>query len=1204
MKRLLLIGYLLVAALVGLKAAQSSAASKPLDYARDIRPLLSDNCFTCHGPDENARKGGLRLDLPEMLLNPAKSGKPPIVPGNVAGSELIKRILTKDEDDVMPPLKGGKKLTTTQVDLLQRWIKEGAKAEGHWAFATPKRPSIPQTKARVWGRNEIDYFVGRKLKSQNLKPSPDADKASLHRRASLDVTGLPPSPEELDAFLSDKSHDAYEKVVDQLLASPRFGEHMSRYWLDAVRYADTHGYHIDAERSMWKYRDWLIDAFNNNLPFDRFTVEQLGGDLLPDASLDQKVASGYVRANMTTGEGGAIEEEYMAKYAFDRAETTATIYLGLTMICSRCHNHKYDAVTQKEYYELYAFFNTLNESVMDGNGPNPEPVIKVPSAEQAARLDVLKRHMEGAQKRIDSVVPDLDVPQSEWEATWRSVLGSGWKSAAPLSARCTATNGPALRILEDTSVLAEGSLAETDNYELTFALPAGPLGGLRLETMPDPSLHKKAAGRADDGRFSVSELEIDLVTRAGLEGEKSTRLKVGHAYANAAEKDRGINRVIDGKNDTAWSLSSEQASAPGVAVFALAERAEVLESTRVKVRLKFEGMKDKETLGRFRIAFASQEPLVTALTPQKFSDWQVLGPLPAPDPRAAYADVLDPEKELDLKRAYPGVKEESRWQGKGDIEDGKSNLLVQDLHGIHGVRYLHRTIRSERERDLVVSTHVDGWFKLWLNGTLAGERDHEEKPGEGALRTTLRLQKGENTLLVKIVTVQGASSFTFSSDPESRETVTPPVAVILALGSPPTERARNSLRDYYRRQHSSDFKKVFQNLSGWREEDAALDRTIPRTMIAKEMDKPRVTHVLMRGEYDQKADPVLPGTPAVLSPWPSNTPTNRLGLARWLMDPQHPLASRVNANRIWQQFFGTGIVKTVEDFGVQGDPPSHPELLEWLACQFRDGGQVAARVESKTAVRDVKPWDVKEYVRLILTSSTYRQSSKSTSEAHSRDPENRLLARGPRFRLDGESVRDSALFVGGLLVEQRGGRSVKPYEPPGLWETVSFNNSQKYVPEPGDAQHRRSLYTFWKRQSPPPNMMIFDAPTREYCTVRRSRSNTPLQALVMLNDPHFVEASRALADRMQREGGGTARERLRYGFRLATARYPKSDELAVLEQALRNQIMEFKNDVGSAEKLLQIGSYQTICSIPRFEMAAWTSVANLLLNLDEMLTKN
>ncbi len=1204
MKRYLLMGLLLASSADALRSAPSAPSSKALDYTRDIRPLLSDNCFACHGPDGEQRKGGLRLDLPEQFGRPAKSGKPAIVPGKLEESELIARLVTKDEDDLMPPPKTGKKLTQAQIELLKQWIREGAKAESHWAFSTPTRPSLPGGEAAGWARNPIDQFVVQKLEARRLKPSPEADKAILHRRASLDVTGLPPTPEELDAFLSDKSPDAYEKLVDRLLASPRYGEHMSRYWLDAVRYADTHGYHIDAERSMWKYRDWLIEAFNKNVAFDQFTIEQLAGDLLPEPTLDQKVASGYVRANMTTGEGGAIEEEYVAKYAFDRAETTATIYLGLTMLCSRCHNHKYDPITQKEYYGLYAFFNTLNEAIMDGNGPNPEPVIKVPSAEQAARLETLKRDMDGARKKIDSVSPELDAAQSAWEATWRSALGSGWNLVKPVDARSTVTNGPALRVAEDGSVLAEGALLESDSYEVAYALPRGVIGGLRLEALPDSSLPKNGSGRASDGRFSISEIEVDLSVNSGKPGEKPARLKLAQAFADASDKDRDIGRVIDGKNDTAWSVTAEQASVPRVAVFAFADAVEIPDNARLVVRLKFEGMNEKETLGKWRLSFASREPLLTALAPRKFSPWQMVGPLAAPDPKAAFASSLEPENNVDLKKTYAGVKDEVRWQKKEDIQDGKSYLLVQDLHGVHGVRYLFRTIDSERERDLVVSTHLDGWFKIWLNGALVGERDHEAKPGEGALRTVLKLRKGENKLLVKAVTVQGASSFKFTPDPESSDTVTPNVAVILASGSPAPEAAKGVVRDYYRRQHSDDFRKVFQDFAAWQEEDAALDRVIPRTMIAREMEKPRVTHILMRGEYDKKAEPVPPGIPAVLSPWPANAPTNRLGLARWLMDPQNPLASRVNVNRIWQQFFGTGIVKTADDFGLQGETPSHPELLEWLACQFRDGGPVVARVGSRRIVREARPWDVREYVRLILTSSTYRQSSKSTAEAHSLDPENRLLARGPRFRLDGESVRDTALFASGLLVEQRGGRSVKPYEPPGLWEAVSFNNSQKYVPEAGAAQHRRSLYTFWKRQSPPPNMLIFDAPTREYCTIRRSRSNTPLQALVVLNDPHFVEASRALADRMIREGGKSTRDKLRYGFRLATARHPRSEELNVLEQALRAQIAEFGKEGTAAGQLLQVGSYQAESTIPQTDLAAWASVANLLLNLDETLTKN
>lgn len=1173
-------------------ASAAGTAQKPLDYTRDIRPILADNCFTCHGPDENKRKGKLRLDLPEEAVKPGKSGKRAIVAGNVGESELLTRLVTKDEDELMPPTKTGKKLTQAQIDTLKRWIQEGAKSETHWSFVTPQRPATPITKNNQWAHNEIDRFVLSKLEEQNLKPSPEADRATLIRRATLDVTGLPPTPQEIDRFLSDKSPDAYEKLVDRLLESPNYGEHMAKYWLDAVRYADTHGYHIDSERSMWKYRDWLIDAYNSNKPFDAFTIEQIAGDLLPNATVDQKVATGYVRANMTTGEGGAIEEEYMAKYAFDRVETTGTVYLGLTMICARCHSHKYDAVTQREYYGLYALFNNLNEAVMDGNAPNPEPVLKVPTADQAKRLERLKADIEGALKHIEAPSAKLDGDQPAWEARWRQALQPGWTGLTASSAKSLSTNGPALT-LEPSQLVVAPKLTANETFELRFPITATAIGGLKLELLAPKGVSEKSV-------VGVAEVEAELVS--GMD-RKATKVSFNYVFADAADKDRDAGRLNDGKTDTSWTSSVSSGEARSV-VLVCPDPVKVPAGSELVVRLKIDDPAKNGSVQQFRISAATAEPLLGSLTPPRFTPWMMLGPLPSEDPKAVYNAVLEPEKGYQPTKGYPGVKDEAKWHSRGDIEDSRSNLLVQDLHGIHGVRYLHRTFNAPSAQSVGISLHADGWFKIWLNGTLVAERDHDEKPGEGALRTKLNLRAGQNELLVKVVTIQGASYFQFGVDPESKDTISPKVAAVLSAASSTPDAGKALVRDYYRRQHSDEYRATFQNLSQWKDEEAALDRVIPRTMVAREMDKSRDTFVLMRGEYDKRGDKVPPTTPAALSPWPAGAPTNRLGLAQWLVDPRHPLTPRVNANRIWQQYFGIGIVKTSDDFGVQGEAPSNPALMNWLACQFRDGGQLTVREGRKQTLRKVSAWNVKELTRLILTSSTYRQSSRISPELLARDPENRLMARGPRFRIDGEQVRDSALFASGLLVEKRGGRSVKPVEPSGLWEAVSFNNSQRYIPEPGEAQHRRSLYTFWKRQSPPPNMMIFDAPTREYCTVRRSRSNTPLQALVVLNDPHFVEASRALADRMLAEGGKSTRDRLRYGFRLVTSRQPKGDELTILENALKAQSAEYERDAESAKKLLTVGEYRTRATMPAPQLAAWTSVANVLLNLDEALTKN
>ncbi|MDW8310418.1 MAG: DUF1553 domain-containing protein, partial [Verrucomicrobiales bacterium] len=623
------------------------------------------------------------------------------------------------------------------------------------------------------------------------------------------------------------------------------------------------------------------------------------------------------------------------------------------------------------------------------------------------------------------------------------------------------------------------------------------------------------------------------------------------------------------------------------ALFVLGEPVSVPDGAKLRVRLDFAVSKASHVLGRFRLAAGQQAELTRALNPTRFEPWHVLGPLKADSPRAALLSPLEPEQHIDLKKSYPGVRDPVSWEKKAEFEDGKSHELVPDLHGVHGVRYLYRTLNSPRERLLEIGLQADGLFRLWVNGELVLEKDREDREADPLRLATVKLRKGENQFLAKIVTVQGAVRFTFTHEVAGPDEISSEVAGILALSAEPTGDKAARVREFFRRQRSPEFKQQSDRLAQRRRESEAIDKAIPTTLIAKELSTNRPTVLLIRGEYDQKGEPVEPGVPAILPPFPKDAPTNRLGLAQWLLEPQHPLTARVIVNRFWQQYFGVGLVKTAEDFGVQGERPSHPELLDWLATEFVRTG-----------------WDVKRLQRLIVTSATYRQSSRAAPELWARDPENRLLARGPRFRLDAEQVRDEALFVSGLLVNTIGGPSVKPYEPPGLWEAVSFNNAQKYVPDAGPAQYRRSLYTYWKRQSPPPNMILFDAPTREFCTVRRPRSNTPLQALVLLNDRQFVEAARAFATRILREAGPEPRQRITYGFLLATARRPTPDELRVLLDFVQRQLDEFRANPDAAQKLLAVGDFQPPEPLDERELAAWTMLASLLLNLDETLTKS
>lgn len=1171
--------------LAGLTLGSSAGAGKPevraadaasIRFSRDVLPILTDNCFACHGPDEQERKARMRLDLKKDALEANRHGEHPIKAGSAEESLVYQRISATEPEDMMPPPKSGKTLTPGQIETIRDWINGGAVWEEHWAFATPECPEPPVVQDVGWALNPIDQFVAARFEREGLRPSPEADKTTLIRRASLDLTGLPPTPKEVEAYLADESPEAYERLVDRLLASPAYGEHMAHYWMDAARYADSHGYHIDAERSMWKWRDWVVDAYNRNLPFDQFTIDQLAGDLVPTPTLEQKVASGYIRANMSTGEGGAIIDEYQAKYTFDRLETTSTIWLGLTMTCARCHTHKYDPITNTEYYRLYAFFNNLDVPVMDDNQPHPDPHLKLPTEDQSERQDWLEKQIESRQARLDAPDALLDAGQAEWERNWRDQLAEAVSDLIPL--RVESTSGVASRVAGGS---AEGW---KDHRTVQFALVPGRLSALRLELNPESGSRDVAASDLGDLRLTGLEAEWYPGEVDGTNAEPQT-LKFKRGYAASSAKDQDPGKVLDDEADTGWR--PEKWTEPQAAVFVLENAVDIPTNAEARLRLRFAASAQVPGLDRIRISAVTGDSAARRLHPPRPPPWQVLGPFKSPGVEAGLDEVYEPENRIDLEKSYPGVREEIKWEAKSDIEDGKAYLLVNELHGVHGVYYLHRTFDLPKPSRVELTLRADDVFKIWINGELSGERRIKEKLGEGPLRLEVDLDAGANSILVKVVNLQGPCRFTFNQEIPGTARPETDVAALLLAGPNLSSDNAARLRAFYRRARSTEWKSLADQVALYREEKEALEKSIVTTLIARERSQMRETFMLARGEYDKPGEKVEPGVPAVLPEFPADAPTNRMGFAQWLLDPAHPLTARVTVNRYWQQFFGTGLVKTAEDFGVQGERPSHPELLDWLATEYVRSG-----------------WDTKHLLRLIATSATYRQSSKAQPDLLESDPENRLLARGPRFRVDGEVVRDTALAISGLLVEERGGRSVKPYEPPGLWEAVSFNNSQKYVQDSGDANYRRSLYTHWKRQSPPPNMLLFDAPTREYCVVRRPRTNTPLQALALLNDPQFVEASRAFAQRILLEGGSTVDSRVSYAFRLATARLPDEAETGVLKRLLVEQMGEFGRDPAAARELLAVGRFAHDPALDTAELAAWTAIATVLLNLDETVTKS
>ncbi|MBL8848494.1 MAG: PSD1 domain-containing protein [Planctomycetaceae bacterium] len=1035
-------------ALCGLCRADQSAAA--IDYNRDVRPILSDKCFRCHGPDDATREAGLRLDVRDAALKTLESGATAIVPGKPGESQLVSRIQSTDPAEQMPPAELNKPLTDREKEILEQWIAEGAQFQQHWSFQPVVRPSVPEVQHGDWPKNDIDRFVLARLEAEGLTPSDEASRETLIRRVTLDLTGLPPTLVEIEAFLADSSDNAYETVVDRLLANPHYGERMALDWLDAARYADTHGYHIDSGRDMTRWREWVIDAFNNNLPFDQFTVEQIAGDLLPNATVDQKIASGFNRNHMINYEGGAIPEEYHVAYIVDRVSTLGAVWLGLTVGCAQCHDHKYDPISQREFYGLYAFFHNVPEKGLDGIKGNAAPFLKLPTAEQSAELDRLRALVADLDSRLVAPREDLDAAQSEWEQAlaanksveWTPVTAAGPDGGTNLQA----AGGATTKLLDDQSVLLSGENPVNDTYTITFETDAQPVSGLLLEALADDSLPGKGPGRFDNGNFVLSQIRI---TAAGVNPDGTATeprpVTICSATADYNQPDFSIDKTLDDDPKSGWAIypaigKSHQAT------------------------LEFE-------------------------QPVHF-DGQ----------RARFTVVLDFQ---------------SAW-GRHNI--GRLKLSCTTSNALRSPESLPENIRT-------------------IVMTAAAER---------------------------------------------------------------TEAQRVELLRYFRNSVSTETRELVAELKDAKEQLAKLDESLPTAMVMEELAEPRETFMLVRGQYDKKGDRVTAAIPAAFPPLPEGAPANRLGLAQWLVSPNQPLTARVTVNRYWQMFFGNGLVKTSEDFGSQGAAPSHSELLDWLAAEFLQGAGPEART-----------WDVKGLVRLIVTSATYRQSSYVSPEQRARDPEDRLLARAPRFRLQAEFIRDQALAVSGLLNPKIGGHSVSPYQPVGLWEELMSRedgerfSAQTYVQSHGPDLYRRTMYTFWKRTCPPPTLSTFDAPDREVCTVRRGRTNTPLQALVLLNDPTYVEASRKLAERiLGPDGGDSLESRVQFAFRTVTGRLPNDREASILKSLLEAQIAKYSTDHAEAEKLLTVGESESNTRLDIGELAAWSTVASALLNLDEVVTRN
>ena len=1039
-----------LAAAAGGDSLVAAEAAAPIDFNRQIRPILSDNCFQCHGPDEGSREANLRFDLREAALQPAKSGGVAIVPGDPARSELILRVT--DEHEAMPPAETGKKLKPAEVALLRQWIAEGAPYAPHWAFVPPVATLPPAPARGAWGRNEIDRFVLARLEQEKLRPAAEADKATLLRRVSFDLTGLPPAVEALDAFLADPRPDAYERVVERLLASPHFGERMATDWLDAARYADSNGFFRDNTRQIWPWRDWVIQAFNRNQPFDQFTIEQLAGDLLPNPTPAQRIATGFNRNHMVTGETGVIDEEYRFEYVADRLETTSTVWLGLTVACARCHDHKYDPISQRDYYQLFAFFNSGVEKGTIAPD-DPPPVMDVTSPEQKLELDRLSAARRVAEESFAQRANPLQPRMVAWEAS----------AAVELQP-------PRQGVIAQVDFEPEGAKEPGSGH------PAGPRAAEKGAVYFQPGLVGQSA--MFDG---MQHLELPADTPIVADRPWTVGL---------------------------WVKPS---------------------TSLVGVMSKIEPTGDRRG---FELIWAKGQLQINLV-----DRWVV---------SAIELTTRDPIKRIDWNHVVISYDGSRRAAGVKVYADGLEVPLIVVRDSLQGPITNREPLRIGR-RDSGL-----GYY---------GQLD-------------------EFRLLDRAVTATEARSWYWSDRLQG----------ILALDTTKRDaRQKKLLLDYFVERHADDATRAAHRVAAARREDEDAYRArLPKTLVMQEVASPKPTHLLKRGQYDAPGELVQADVPGALSPWPAEAPRNRLGLAQWLVSPAHPLTARVAVNRLWLQCFGEGIVPTLNDFGLQGELPSHPELLDWLAVRFASDG-----------------WNVKEMLRLLVTSATYRQSSVPSRELLERDPNNRLLARGPRFRLPAEMIRDQALAVSELLVPTMGGPPVKPYQPPGLWEAVSYNGELSYETDRGDGLWRRTVYTHWKRTSPPPGVLVLDGPTRETCVVRRPRTNTPLQSLLLLNDETYVEAARVLAATTLASGrGGSAPDATaRAMFRRVTARSPEAAETAALRDLYAKQKARFAADRDAARKLIGVGMSPRGRELDPVELATWTVVGQALLNLDEVVMR-
>ncbi len=1050
-----------------------------VDFNFHVKPILSDRCYTCHGPDDNARKADLRLDTEEGAFMALTSGGHALVPGNLNRSLAVKRIISTDPEWMMPPPESNLSLNPREIALIAKWVEQGAEWKEHWSFITPEKPQVPAVDDETEVYSPIDHFIIEEAHRQGLELAPSASKERWLRRVTLDLTGLPPTPEEIKSFLRNDHADAYEEVVDRLLASPHYGERMALDWLDLARYADTHGYQDDGMRNTWPYRDWVIKAFNQNMPYDQFLIWQLAGDLLPNPSKEQLIATCFNRNHPQTQEGGVVDEEYRVEYVADRTNTFGKAFLGLTAECARCHDHKYDPISQKDYYSLYAFFNNNNDTGIVPYNGEASPTLILPSKEAEVELGILRDQMDSLE--------NLMVEESYMEKL------KSWLQQIP----------------DEHALPSKHGLVADFDFEKEFKI-----------NDHDLPLQKQSSARGSDYQANYAFFDqAHNALRAKILGDVDSRPLIVQGKNGQGLKFRGdagirFHQDLDFDRHQPFSAS-------------------------IWVRLESEG-EEGPIFNKTNGDFEGYRGWICKLNPDGTVSFQLNHVWPDNCIDIRTKEPLQPKTWYHITMTYDGS---SRAEGlnpyiNGEIPAHKvitDNLHKSILHGVKGSNWSYLPLMLGKENLKSIQDVIMDDFRVY---------DRELTPVE------VRGIYEDKEYPVKDLTQQQQ------------------LAYYLQAGKDP------------------EYNQLSHQLLQLRKDYNLLITDQPEIMIMRENPQVRATFVLDRGAYDAPADTVSPNTPGIFPSMPDSLPRNRLGLAQWLTQKENPLTARVLANRLWAQCFGIGLVATQEDFGIQGNLPTHPQLLDWLAVKLLEN-----------------QWDIKATLKEIVLSATYRRSSVPTTSALEKDPENLYYAYYPAHRLPAEIIRDQALAAAGLLVPVIGGPSVYPYQPPGIWKALATRNATEYVQQHGDSLYRRSIYTVWKRSSPPPSMTNFDAPDRYYCVVRRQNTSTPLQSLVMMNDPQFMEAARMLGERMIKSGGKEVSDKINFGFQALVGRSARTEELHHLAKLYRQELRDFKDQPDRLDPWLSSGEHPIDESLDRSQLAAYTTIATTIMNFDEFTMK-